>query len=103
MTRQEIQDLRAAGKNYELVSRLGKRIAFGTAGALQSGDKVQRPELRLAISGLRARMEAGYARMNDVTVIQASQARALMLSREMMLMLSTGVVSIRARAAAKSK
>ncbi|CAM0141477.1 hypothetical protein VKS41_003809 [Umbelopsis sp. WA50703] len=41
----------------ELKEKLGSRIEFGTA-------------------GLRARMEAGFSRMNDLTVIQASQGLA---------------------------
>ena len=44
--------------NHETLNDLlGKRIVFGTA-------------------GLRARMEAGFSRMNDVTVLQASQGLA---------------------------
>lgn len=53
-TRNEIESLHKAGKGDELRSRLGKRIAFGTA-------------------GLRSSMTAGFAHMNDVTVLQASQ------------------------------
>lgn len=53
-TRSEIQSL-VKENNYELLQKkLGKRIQFGTA-------------------GLRASMEAGFAHMNDVTVLQASQ------------------------------
>ncbi|KAL7754511.1 hypothetical protein RI367_000496 [Sorochytrium milnesiophthora] len=53
-TRAEIQALLDAGNDAELEQRLRTRIEFGTA-------------------GLRARMEAGFARMNDLTVIQATQ------------------------------
>ncbi|KAH9065396.1 hypothetical protein EDB87DRAFT_1555578 [Lactarius vividus] len=53
-TRQEISDLWAAGRIDELEKRLKSRIEFGTA-------------------GLRGRMEAGWSRMNDLIVIQASQ------------------------------
>ncbi|KAJ3353352.1 Phosphoglucomutase-2 [Allomyces javanicus] len=53
-TRQEITDLLASGDEADLRKRLGSRIEFGTA-------------------GLRARMEAGFSRMNDLTVIQATQ------------------------------
>ncbi|KAF8606309.1 hypothetical protein BDV93DRAFT_521136 [Ceratobasidium sp. AG-I] len=53
-TRAEIEALRDAGNIDELKNRLLKRIEFGTA-------------------GLRGRMEAGFSRMNDLIVIQASQ------------------------------
>lgn len=51
---QEIQDLNKT-QNYEVLARkLGKRIAFGTA-------------------GLRSSMQSGFAYMNDVTILQAAQ------------------------------
>ncbi|KAG9092528.1 Phosphoglucomutase-3 [Ceratobasidium sp. UAMH 11750] len=53
-TRAEIEELWKTGNTDELDRRLSKRIEFGTA-------------------GLRGRMEAGFARMNDLIVIQASQ------------------------------
>ncbi|CAL1703944.1 unnamed protein product [Somion occarium] len=53
-TRREVEDLLAKGDYAELEKRMGSRIEFGTA-------------------GLRGRMEAGWARMNDLIVIQASQ------------------------------
>ncbi|KAI0304403.1 hypothetical protein B0F90DRAFT_1625617 [Multifurca ochricompacta] len=53
-TKQEISDLWTAGHTEELKKRLTSRIQFGTA-------------------GLRGRMEAGWSRMNDLIVIQASQ------------------------------
>ncbi|KAG9039211.1 Phosphoglucomutase-3 [Tulasnella sp. JGI-2019a] len=53
-TRAEIASLSAANNEAELEQRLGSRIEFGTA-------------------GLRGRMEAGFSRMNDLTIIQASQ------------------------------
>jgi len=56
-TRREILDLAAATDNDELERRLGTRITFGTA-------------------GLRSSMKAGFAHMNCVTVIQASQGLA---------------------------
>lgn len=56
-TRAEIQHLWSNRDLAELDRRLSSRIAFGTA-------------------GLRARMEAGYSRMNCLTVIQASQGLA---------------------------
>ena len=57
VTRNEISALLADGNSQELELRLRTRIAFGTA-------------------GLRARMEAGFARMNSLTVIQATQGLA---------------------------
>lgn len=56
-TRKEIVDLVAANNEAELEKRLRKRIAFGTA-------------------GLRSSMKAGYAHMNALTVLQASQGLA---------------------------
>jgi phosphoglucomutase len=56
-SRDEIYKLLVQGNEDELRKRLTPRISFGTA-------------------GLRARMEAGFARMNAVTVIQASQGLA---------------------------
>ncbi|PVG04091.1 Phosphoglucomutase, first 3 domain-containing protein [Serendipita vermifera] len=53
-TRAEIQRLWDEGRTEELERRLRKRIEFGTA-------------------GLRGRMEAGFSRMNDLIIIQASQ------------------------------
>ncbi|KAG8937277.1 Phosphoglucomutase-3 [Tulasnella sp. 418] len=53
-TRDEIAQLATNGNETELRKRLATRIEFGTA-------------------GLRGRMEAGFSRMNDLTVIQASQ------------------------------
>jgi len=53
-TRHEIVQLLASKNDRELERRLRNRIAFGTA-------------------GLRSRMQAGFARMNSLTVIQASQ------------------------------
>lgn len=56
-TRKEIQDLVETKDVAELELRLCDRIAFGTA-------------------GLRASMKAGFAYMNPLTVIQASQGLA---------------------------
>ncbi|EPQ58748.1 hypothetical protein GLOTRDRAFT_104172 [Gloeophyllum trabeum ATCC 11539] len=53
-TRKEIELLWQQRRTDELEKRLRKRIEFGTA-------------------GLRGKMEAGFARMNDLTIIQASQ------------------------------
>ncbi|KAH8925045.1 phosphoglucomutase 1 [Atractiella rhizophila] len=53
-TRAEIESLQASNNVDELRKRLSTRIVFGTA-------------------GLRAAMEAGFSRMNDVTVLQATQ------------------------------
>ncbi|PBK96517.1 hypothetical protein ARMGADRAFT_699497 [Armillaria gallica] len=54
VTRNEIQKLWETGNKEELEGRMRKRIEFGTA-------------------GLRGRMEAGWSRMNDLIIIQASQ------------------------------
>lgn len=59
-TRDEISKLLEVGNDAKLENRLRTRIAFGTA-------------------GLRAKMEAGFARMNSLTVIQASQGLAAYL------------------------
>ena len=56
-TRKEILELQAQGDEAELRKRLQTRIAFGTA-------------------GLRARMGAGFAYMNTLTVTQASQVNS---------------------------
>lgn len=53
-TRAEIEKLSGGNNQDELRARLANRIEFGTA-------------------GLRGRMEAGFSRMNDLTIIQASQ------------------------------
>ncbi|KAK4991849.1 hypothetical protein LTR50_001468 [Elasticomyces elasticus] len=59
-TRAEIQQLWNEGNTEELERRLRKRIAFGTA-------------------GLRASMQAGFSRLNSLTVIQTSQGLAAYL------------------------
>ncbi|KAJ2540808.1 hypothetical protein EV175_006198, partial [Coemansia sp. RSA 1933] len=56
-TRKQIEALVAAGNTAELEELLRQPIEFGTA-------------------GLRARMEAGYSRLNQLTVITASQGLA---------------------------
>ncbi|KAK2467095.1 hypothetical protein APHAL10511_001353 [Amanita phalloides] len=53
-SRAEIKDLWEAGNTDELERRMRPRIAFGTA-------------------GLRAKMEAGWSRMNDLIVLQTTQ------------------------------
>ncbi|KAI0807082.1 phosphoglucomutase first 3 domain-containing protein [Fomes fomentarius] len=53
-TRREVEALIEAGNDAELEKRMSPRIEFGTA-------------------GLRGRMEAGWGRMNDLIIIQASQ------------------------------
>ncbi|MCJ1247707.1 Phosphoglucomutase-3 [Trapelia coarctata] len=57
VTRTEIEQLVTRNDTQELERRMTPRIAFGTA-------------------GLRARMEAGFSRMNRLTVIQTSQGLA---------------------------
>lgn len=59
-TRHEIQILITNNDEPELEKRLRTRISFGTA-------------------GLRASMQAGFSRMNSLTVIQASQGLAAYL------------------------
>jgi len=61
-TSDEIHSLLAHGDTVELEKRLRSRIAFGTA-------------------GLRGPMQAGFACMNSLTVIQASQGLAAYLLR----------------------
>ncbi|KAJ2889823.1 hypothetical protein IWW38_004476, partial [Coemansia aciculifera] len=56
-TRGQIERLLAANDEATMEKLLRNRIEFGTA-------------------GLRARMEAGYSRMNRLTVITASQGLA---------------------------
>lgn len=59
-TRSEILQLsQSSDAATELENRLRQRIQFGTA-------------------GLRGRMEAGFSRMNDLTVIQASQVHTIL-------------------------
>ncbi|KAI8333695.1 hypothetical protein BC941DRAFT_434208 [Chlamydoabsidia padenii] len=72
-TRQEIANLQAANNTTELEKRLAQRIEFGTA-------------------GLRARMEAGFARMNDLTVLQASQGLAMYIEQNVKNAKTRGVV-----------
>jgi phosphoglucomutase len=72
-TRDQIFKLLQEGDEAELESRLRTRIQFGTA-------------------GLRARMEAGFARMNAVTVIQTSQGLAAYLLENVPNVKQRGVV-----------
>jgi len=72
-TRDEIYRLLVDGQEEELENRLRTRIQFGTA-------------------GLRARMEAGFSRMNSVTVIQASQGLAAYLLENVPNVKHCGVV-----------
>ncbi|SCV01000.1 LAME_0G13388g1_1 [Lachancea meyersii CBS 8951] len=62
-TRNEINELINSENWHELHTRLDTRISFGTA-------------------GLRARMEAGFSRMNTLTVLQASQGLATYLAEK---------------------
>ncbi|GLB35182.1 putative phosphoglucomutase/phosphomannomutase, alpha/beta/alpha domain III [Lyophyllum shimeji] len=72
-TRQEIQTLWDAGNTEELERRMRPRIEFGTA-------------------GLRGRMEAGWARMNDLIVIQTSQGLCSYVSAQVDDAATRGVV-----------
>ncbi|EJD05673.1 phosphoglucomutase 1 [Fomitiporia mediterranea MF3/22] len=69
----EIKNLVSRGDAKELRSRMSKRIEFGTA-------------------GLRGRMEAGWARMNDLIVIQASQGLCAYVLREIPEAKKRGIV-----------
>lgn len=62
-TREEIAQLRDAENWSELHERLDSRLKFGTA-------------------GLRARMEAGFSRMNTLVVIQATQGLAQYIKKQ---------------------
>ncbi|PAV23482.1 phosphoglucomutase 1 [Pyrrhoderma noxium] len=69
----EIKDLVARTDIYELEKRMRKRIEFGTA-------------------GLRGKMEAGWSRMNDLTVIQASQGLCAYVSSTIPDAVKRGIV-----------
>ncbi|KAI0085419.1 hypothetical protein BDY19DRAFT_996767 [Irpex rosettiformis] len=72
-TRTEIKDLVSQNNTDELEKRLCKRIEFGTA-------------------GLRGRMEAGWSRMNDLIVIQASQGLCAYVLQHVKDAASRGIV-----------
>ncbi|KAL1947532.1 hypothetical protein VTO73DRAFT_13256 [Trametes versicolor] len=72
-TRSEIQTLVDDGNTSELQKRMSPRIEFGTA-------------------GLRGRMEAGWARMNDLIIIQASQGLCAYVVKNVKDARSRGVV-----------
>ncbi|OAV91351.1 hypothetical protein PTTG_01690 [Puccinia triticina 1-1 BBBD Race 1] len=72
-SRKEIEQLQQDKNHDELASRLCQRIKFGTA-------------------GLRAHMSAGFSRMNDVTVIQASQGLAAYLIKDIPNATQQGIV-----------
>ncbi|KAJ2001988.1 hypothetical protein GGI04_003526, partial [Coemansia thaxteri] len=72
-TRGQIERLLAAKDDATMEKLLRNRIEFGTA-------------------GLRARMEAGYARLNRLTVIVASQGLAAYVEREVAGAQQRGVV-----------
>lgn len=74
ITRGQIQDLWDARNETELERRLRNRIEFGTAGKIASAMCIIL-YLRSCHIGLRGRMEAGFARMNDLIIIQASQVQ----------------------------
>lgn len=71
-TIKEIKDLVASNNETELKARLAKRIAFGTAGMLFDFNYSLEYDTNNN-AGLRGPMQAGFACMNDLTVIQASQ------------------------------
>ncbi|TFK25021.1 phosphoglucomutase 1 [Coprinopsis marcescibilis] len=72
-TRHEIEKLWSEKDTDELKLRLSSRIEFGTA-------------------GLRGRMEAGWSRMNDLTIIQASQGLAEYVAANVENALLKGIV-----------
>ncbi|KAJ3983645.1 hypothetical protein F5890DRAFT_161595 [Lentinula detonsa] len=73
VTRSEIQKLWEKSDTKELERRLRPRIEFGTA-------------------GLRGKMEAGWARMNDLIIIQASQGLCQYVLKEVRDAKSRGIV-----------
>ncbi|KAJ3842905.1 hypothetical protein F5878DRAFT_606469 [Lentinula raphanica] len=72
-TRTEIQSLWKKGDTKELERRMRPRIEFGTA-------------------GLRGKMEAGWARMNDLIIIQASQGLCQYVLQEVKDAKTRGIV-----------
>ncbi|KAI0362761.1 phosphoglucomutase first 3 domain-containing protein [Trametes cingulata] len=72
-TRDEVKKLVRDGNIAELRKRMSPRIEFGTA-------------------GLRGRMEAGWARMNDLIIIQASQGLCAYVLKNVQDAQSRGVV-----------
>nr|CAG8494229.1 3697_t:CDS:10 [Entrophospora candida] len=72
-TRAEIEKLYDERNIEELGKRLLNRISFGTA-------------------GLRSKMEAGFSRMNDLTVIQASQGLCVYLLDTLPTSVVNGIV-----------
>ncbi|KAI9779675.1 MAG: Phosphoglucomutase-3 [Peltula sp. TS41687] len=91
-TRAEMQELLNRNDQVELESRLRKRIAFGTAGKLGSVTWHYGPDFCSHQGGLRARMGAGFSRMNSLTVIQTSQGLAAYLLKTVPSAASKGVV-----------
>jgi phosphomannomutase len=56
----------------ELRSRLAGRMSFGTAGL----SSFQSSLMLFVYTGMRAAMESGFTRMNDLTIIQTTQGLA---------------------------
>jgi hypothetical protein len=71
-TRAEIDALVVSNQLQELRTRLAGRMAFGTAGVCQCCVRTHAH----TCAGMRATMEAGFTRMNDLTIIQTSQGLA---------------------------
>ncbi|KAF7723588.1 Phosphoglucomutase-3 [Apophysomyces ossiformis] len=87
-TRDEILALQRESNYEELSKRLLNRIEFGTAGnAFYIKLALSEP-----VTGLRAKMEAGFSRMNDLTVLQASQGLARYIEDNVKDAKSRGVV-----------
>jgi len=72
-TKEEIKSLVASGQNEKLSALLLSRLAFGTA-------------------GIRGRMGAGYAAMNDLVLIQTSQGLSKYLTQIDSLAKDKGIV-----------
>lgn len=93
-TRNEIIALYKANNVQELEKRLSTRIEFGTAGKTNAmcNCSVCVHGWRNGTAGLRARMEAGFSRMNDLTVLQASQGLAIYIEKTVKDAKKRGVV-----------
>lgn len=70
-TRSEIQSLVDKKDDAALSARMNGRLLFGTAGERSKINLL----IIMSISGVRARMEAGFARLNDLTIIQVERER----------------------------
>lgn len=84
--------LQKENNTEELQKRLSNRIEFGTAGKKHT-PLFQYHFLKYTFYlGLRARMEAGFSRMNDLTVLQASQGLAAYIEQHVEDAKARGIV-----------